>query len=139
MIGIVVVSHGPLAEGLKSAAEMIVGPQERLLAIGMEPAADMERLREQIEAAATTVAAGDPSGVLVLVDLMGGSPANVSAYLAASGTPVLCGASLPMLLEVLVTRERATLRELTDIALQAARDGIINLTAMLASEGGESV
>lgn len=118
---------------------MIVGPQERLLAIGMEPAADMERLREQIEAAATTVAAGNPSGVLVLVDLMGGSPANVSAYLAASGTPVICGASLPMLLEVLVTRERATLRELTDIALQAARDGIINLTQMLASEGGESV
>jgi mannose PTS system EIIA component len=139
LIGIVVVSHGPLAEGLKSAAEMIVGPQERLLAIGMEPAADMERLREQIEAAATTVAAGDPAGALVLVDLMGGSPANVSAYLAASGTPVICGASLPMLLEVLVTRERATLRELTDIALQAARDGIINLTQMLASEGGESV
>lgn len=139
MIGIVVVSHGPLAEGLKSAAEMIVGPQERLLAIGMEPAADMERLRERIEAAATTVAAGDPSGALVLVDLMGGSPANVSAYLAASGTPVICGASLPMLLEVLVTRERATLRELTDIALQAARDGIINLTQMLANKREESV
>jgi PTS system mannose-specific IIA component len=133
LIGIVVVSHGPLAEGLKSAAEMIVGPQERFLAIGMEPAADMDRLREQIEVAATTVAAGDVSGALVLVDLMGGSPANASAYLAANGTPVICGTNLPMLLEVLVTRERATIQELMEIALQAARDGIVNLTQMLAS------
>lgn len=132
MIGIVVVSHGPLAEAIKSAAEMIVGPQERFLALGMNPAADLDRLREQIESAATEVAAGDIAGVLVLVDLMGGSPANASAYLANSGTTVLCGVNLPMLLEVLTTRERASIQELTEIALQAAKDGVINLTQMLA-------
>lgn len=132
MIGIVVVSHGPLAEGLKGAAEMIVGPQERFLAIGMDPAADLDRLREQIEAAAAEAAVGDETGVLVLVDLMGGSPANASAYLAASGTDVICGVNLPMLLEVLTTRERTSIKELTDIALQAAKDGVINLTQMLA-------
>lgn len=132
MIGIVVVSHGPLAEGLKGAAEMIVGPQERFLAIGMDPAADLDRLREQIEAAAAEAAVGDETGVLVLIDLMGGSPANASAYLAASGTGVICGVNLPMLLEVLTTRERTSIKELTDIALQAAKDGVINLTQMLA-------
>ncbi len=98
MIGIVLVSHGPLAEGLKGAAEMIVGPQECFLAIGMDPAAELDRLRAQIEAAVAEVAS-DSMGALVLVDLMGGSPANASAYLAAGGTPVICGASLPMLLE----------------------------------------
>ena len=141
VIGIVVVSHGPLAEGLKSAAEMIVGPQERFLAVGMDPAADMDRLRAQIEAAAAEVAAGDPAGVLVLVDLMGGSPANASAYLASSGTPVLCGTNLPMLLEVLTARAWASIQELTEIAFQAAKDGVINLTQMLgqSSNEGEAV
>lgn len=130
MIGIVLISHGPLAEGLKGAAEMIVGPQERFLAIGMDPAADLDRLRAQIEAAATD-AAGE-KGVLVLVDLMGGSPSNASAYLATNGTPVICGANLPMLLEVLTSREHMSIEELTEIALQAGKDGVVNLTQMLA-------
>jgi PTS system mannose-specific IIA component len=131
------VSHGPLAEGLKGAAEMIVGPQERFLAIGMDPAADLDRLRERIEAAANEAAAGEEAGVLVLIDLMGGSPANASAYLASGGTAVICGVNLPMLLEVLTTRERANLQELTEIALQAARDGVINLTQKLQERKGK--
>ncbi len=130
LIGIVLVSHGPLAEGLKSAAEMIVGSQDRFLAIGMDPAADMDRLRAQIEAAATEAAAGE-SGVLVLVDLMGGSPSNASAYLATSGTPVICGANLPMLLEVLTSRQHTSIEELVEIALQAGKDGVVNLTQLL--------
>ena len=131
MIGIVLVSHGPMAEGLKGAAEMIVGPQERFLAIGMDPAADLDRLRAQIEAAAAE-AASDGTSVLVLVDLMGGSPANASAYLATNGTPVICGASLPMLLEVLTSRDHTSAAELADIALQAGKDGVVNLTQLLA-------
>lgn len=131
MIGIVLVSHGPLAEGLKGAAEMIVGSQERFQTIGMDPAADLDRLRAQIEAAAAEVSAGNAAEVLVLVDLLGGSPANASAYLASSGTPVICGVNLPMLLEVLTARQWAGIQELTEIALQAAKDGVVNLTHML--------
>lgn len=132
VIGIVLVSHGPLAEGLKGAAEMIVGQQERFLAVGMGPAADVDQLRTQIEAAAAQ--ANDGAGTLVLVDLMGGSPANASAYLATSGTPVVCGASLPMLLEVLTSREHTSLEELTGTALQAGKDGVVNLTQLLVQE-----
>ena len=140
MIGIVLVSHGPLAAGLKGAAEMIVVPQERFQALGMDPAADLDRLRADIEAAAAEVAAGNPAEVLVLVDLMGGSPANASAYLANGGTSVICGANLPMLLEVLLARERVGIQELTEIALQAAKDGVVNLTQMLGSKNeGEAV
>lgn len=112
---------------------MIVGPQERFLAIGMDPAADLDRLRAQIEAAVAE-AASDGSGALVLVDLMGGSPANASAYLATNGTPVICGASLPMLLEVLTSREHASAAELVGIALQAGKEGVVNLTQLLASD-----
>lgn len=134
MVGIVIVSHGPLAEGLKGAAEMIVGPQERFRAIGMDPAADLDRLRGEIEAVVAEVASDD--GALVLVDMMGGSPSNASAYLAVGGTPVICGVNLPMLLEVLTTRESTTASALAELALQAGKESVLNLGERLGNAGG---
>lgn len=129
MIGIVLVTHGALADALKNAAEMIIGPQEHFLAIGMGPADDLTILRGEIEAAVSAVEKND--GALILVDLMGGSPAKASSHLAFSGTQVICGVNLPMLLEVLVQREGVTIQELTAIAMQAAKEGVINLTRQL--------
>jgi mannose PTS system EIIA component len=132
LIGIVLVSHGPLAEGLKGAAEMIVGPQSRFLTVSMGAAADLDELRAQIEDAAGRVV--DPSEgerALVLVDLMGGSPSNASAYLASTGTQVVCGVNLPMLLEVLMNREDMSIDSLAEFALHAGKDGIISLTQIL--------
>jgi PTS system mannose-specific IIA component len=134
VVGIVVVSHGPLAEGLISAAEMIVGPQERCRALGMDPAADLDRLRGEIEAAVTEVAGSDEA--LVLVDMMGGSPSNASAYLATSGTQVICGVNLPILLEVLMARETSTASDLAEVALQTGKESILNLGARLSGAGG---
>ncbi len=134
MIGIVVVSHGPLAQGLIGAAEMIVGSQAQLRAVAMGPAADVEHLRADIEAAVQAV--GGPDGTLVLVDLLGGSPSNASAYLAVAGTPVICGVNLPMLLELLMAREASTPKALADQALQAGRDNIIDLGQRLAVPAG---
>ncbi|QBD82062.1 PTS sugar transporter subunit IIA [Ktedonosporobacter rubrisoli] len=132
MIGIVLVSHGSLADGLRNAAEMIVGPQENFLTIGMDPAADLDVLRGEIEAAVDKV--GGSAQTLVLVDLMGGSPSNASSYLALNGAQVICGINLPMLLEVLVQRERATVQELSELAMQAAKEGVINLTRQLSGK-----
>jgi mannose PTS system EIIA component len=128
--GIVIASHGPLAEGFKGAAEMILGPQQRLAAIGMNPAADIDALRAQIEAAVHRVL--DAGGALVLVDLMGGSPSNASAYLAVAGTPVICGVNLPMLLEVLMARDSSDAAALAEQAVRAGRDNIVNLGNRLA-------
>ena len=129
MVGIVLVSHGLLAEGMKNAVEMIVGPQTHFLAIGMLPETDLTSLRTLLASAVTTVASND--GTLVLVDILGGSPANASSHLALQGTQVICGVNLPMLLELLIQRESSSLRELTSIALQAAKEGIIDLTRQL--------
>jgi PTS system mannose-specific IIA component len=129
VIGLVIVSHGPLADGLKAAAEMIVGPQVQLRAVGMGPAANVDQLRAEIEAAVADV--GGPAASLVLVDLMGGSPANASAYLALGGTPVVCGVNLPMLLEVLVARSDLTPSQLAECALTAAKDSILDLQRQL--------
>ncbi|HLZ59065.1 MAG TPA: PTS sugar transporter subunit IIA [Ktedonosporobacter sp.] len=130
MIGIVLVSHGPLADGFKGAAEMIVGPQERFVALGMDPSADLDVLRSEIEAAVASV--GTDGGALVLADLMGGSPANSSAAVALSGTPVICGVNLPMLLEVLMSRESASLHDLAETAFRAGSEGVVDLGKALA-------
>ena len=130
MVGVILVSHGPFAEGLKGAAEMIVGPQERFVAIGMDPAEDLDRLRAGIETAVADVGGAD--GALVLTDLMGGSPANASAYLALAGTPVVCGANLPMVLEILLQRPLMDCQQLQSLAVESGRDGIVNLGQSLA-------
>ncbi len=132
MIGIVLVSHGPLAEGLKGAAEMIVGPQQRFLTVSMGAAADLDDVRAQIEDAASKVAGSEGlEDVLVLADLMGGSPSNACAYMASTGTSVVCGVNLPMLLEVLMNRDDMSADALAEFALHAGKDGIISLTQVL--------
>ncbi|MBA2394776.1 MAG: PTS sugar transporter subunit IIA [Ktedonobacteraceae bacterium] len=129
MIGIVIVSHGLLAEGLKDAVEMIVGPQTHLSTVSMQPDTDIVDLRTMIEQAVAAVT-GD-GGALVLIDILGGSPANASSSLAQHGMRVICGVNLPMLLELLIQREHVSQRELTTIALQAAKQGVIDLTHQL--------
>jgi mannose/fructose/sorbose-specific phosphotransferase system IIA component len=114
---------------MKDAVEMIAGPQERFQTVGMQPEMELADLRATLERAVAEVA--DAEGALVLVDILGGSPANASSNLALHGTQVICGVNLPMLLELLIQRETSSLRELTAIAVQAAKEGIINLTQQL--------
>jgi len=132
LVGIVLVSHGLLAEGMKNAVEMIVGPQAHFQIVSMQPDTDLASLRRMLEQAVAEVASD--GGTLILVDILGGSPANASAHLALQGIPVLCGVNLPMLLELLIQREHASQRELTSIGLQAAKEGIINLTRQLTQQ-----
>jgi PTS system mannose-specific IIA component len=143
LIGIVLVSHGPLAEGFKAAAEMIVGPQERFIAVGMDPSADLDVLRDEIAAAVMQVSGASDTAsfadgaevrALVLADLMGGSPANSSATVALAGIPVICGVNLPMLLEVLMSRAHSSAQELAKIALRAGGEGVVDLGKALTGQ-----
>ncbi|MBX5455741.1 MAG: PTS sugar transporter subunit IIA [Thermogemmatispora sp.] len=133
MIGVVLVSHGSLAAGLKDAVEMIAGPQEHFVAIGMPAGGSLEQLRREVEAAVRQMMSDGE--VLILIDILGGNPASASLQLALQGTQVICGVNLPMLLEILVQREYMSLRDLTPIAIQAAKEGVINLTQRLADRG----
>ena len=129
LVGIVLVSHGLLAAGLKDAVEMIAGPQTHFQTISMQPDTSTTSLRTMIEQAVDDVVSD--GGVLVLVDILGGNPADASVHLARRGIQVLCGVNLPMLLELLIQREYLSQRELTAIALQAAKQSVINLTEQL--------
>jgi mannose PTS system EIIA component len=129
MIGIVLISHGRFAEGLLDAAEMIVGEMENVACIGLEPMDDIDLLVERIQEAVNAVDVGD--GVLLMVDLFGASPFNASGRLALAQQDrleLITGMNLPMLVELLVQREGLSLKEASQIALDAGKSGVSRLS-----------
>ncbi|MCI2395848.1 PTS fructose transporter subunit IIA [Aliiroseovarius sediminis] len=103
MIGIVIVAHGGLAREYLAAVEHVVGPQEGVRAISTAADCDRDDKRAEISEAADAVDQGN--GVVVVVDMFGGSPANLS--LPACAKPkrkILYGANLPMLVKLAKTR-----------------------------------
>jgi PTS system mannose-specific IIA component len=108
---------------------MIMGPQEALAVLGLEPAQDMDKYRADLERLIREVDQGE--GVLVLADLFGGSPANTAAYVLAPKVDVVCGCNLPMLIEALGSRLDGDLQSVTKAALAAAHDGAVRLAEML--------
>lgn len=129
MIGIVVISHAPLAAALLSCARHVFGQDpERSEAIDVvadaEPAALIERAKAAI------AAVDDGKGVLVLVDLFGATPGNIATQLASPGrVEVIAGANLPMLLRVLNYRDALPLDALVDKALSGGASGIMKIAS----------
>ncbi len=134
MVGIVIVSHGAMANGMLDAARMIVGEQEGMQAVSLEEMEDVEGLIEKIAAAVEKVDTGD--GVLVLVDVFGASPFNASARLTLTRDKmfVITGMNLPMLLELAIHRQGSNLDELVKIALEAGTSSIKTLSETLKSK-----
>lgn len=131
MVGIVLVTHGEMAEGLLDAARMIVGEKEAMLPVQLREEDDVEGLMARVEKAIKGVDSGQ--GTLVLVDLPGASPFNASARIAmqADSINVVTGVNLPMLVEMLVQREGSSLDELTKLSKSAGTGGIKDLTEIL--------
>lgn len=105
MIGIVIVAHGQLAREYLAAIEHVVGHQEGIRAIGIEANHDRARKESEICEAADAVDSG--SGVVMVTDLWGGSPSNLS--LMACLPPdrrILYGANLPMLIKLAKSRDK---------------------------------
>jgi mannose PTS system EIIA component len=129
--GVLIVAHGPLAEGLLEAANMIVGKTENTKAVSLESTQGVEGLEEAVQAALDQFTNCD--GVLCLVDIPGGSPARVVAAQSFKhkGLEIISGVSLPMLIEALFAREDQSLKELAQTAVQAGVDGVLDLGARL--------
>jgi len=119
LIGIVIVAHGGLAREYLAAVEHVVGIQEGVRVIAIEPDHDREAKKAEIGAAVDAVDKGD--GVIVVTDMFGGSPSNLSlpACLAAD-RKIVYGVNLPMLVKLMKSR-RKTLDEAISSALQAGR------------------
>lgn len=131
MVGIVVVSHGTMAEGMMDAARMIVGSMENVATVGLQESDAVEDLMERIEVALSEVNKGE--GALILVDAFGASPFNASARLAMNrkDVEVVTGMNLPMLLELAVQREGQDLEAVTQIALETGAASIRTLSQTL--------
>jgi len=117
MIGMILVTHGNLAEEFVHAMEHVVGDQADVATVCIGPNDDMERRRSEIADAIVAVDSGE--GVIVLTDLFGGTPSNLAISLMQAGkVEVIAGINLPMLIRLAKARGCMPVRE----AVAAARD-----------------
>ena len=132
MIGIVVVSHGRLANEFVAALEHVVGPQDHVVTVCIGPSDDMELRRKEILAGIKTVEQGD--GVVLLTDMFGGTPSNLA--ISAMNSPkieVIAGVNLPMLVKLASVRVDNTLVEAVTHAQEAGRK-YINIASKFLKE-----
>jgi len=138
MIGMVLVTHGRLANEFLAALEHVVGKQELTEVISIGADDDMDLRRKDIMAAVGRV--GSAEGVIVLTDMFGGTPSNLAISIMdaqSDGIPVevIAGVNLPMLIKIAREREGAPLRDVV-IAAQEAGRKYINVASELLDQGG---
>ena len=124
MIGVVIVTHYRLAEEFLQSLELIVGTLDHVRAIGLDPTSGSpEEMRVRIEKAIGEVESGE--GVLVTVDMFGGTPSNLSlAFLEEGKVEVVTGLNLPMLVKIARQNQELPLHELAELARDYGRRNI---------------
>jgi PTS system mannose-specific IIA component len=133
MIGLVIVTHGRLAEEFVLAMEHVVGPQAAVEAICIGAEDDMERRRRDILDACARVDGGD--GVILLTDMFGGTPSNLAiSVMEQTKAEVIAGLNLPMLIKLASVRTRQNLEESVACAQEAGRKYISVASYVLAGE-----
>lgn len=133
MIGIILVTHGRLAEEFVHAMEHVVGAQDDVATICIGPSDDMEQRREEIAAAIDEVDSGQ--GAIILTDLFGGTPSNLAISLLQSGrTEVVAGINLPMLIRLAGARKELDLAKAATAARDAGRNYITMASEFLGQE-----
>ena len=120
MIGLVLVTHGKLAEEFRHALEHVVGPQKAIETVCIGPEDDMDQRRQDILDAVTNVDEGN--GVIILTDMFGGTPCNLSmSMLERDDVEVIAGVNLPMLVKLAKVRGSHSLADAVHCAEEAGR------------------
>jgi len=133
MIGLVIVTHGRLAEEFVYAMEHVVGPQAAVACICIGPDDDMERRRRDILKACGEVDLGQ--GVILLTDMFGGTPSNLAiSVMEQTRAEVIAGLNLPMLIKLASVRAREPLDVCVAHAQEAGRKYISVASYVLAGE-----
>jgi PTS system mannose-specific IIA component len=133
MIGMVLVTHGRLAEEFIAALEHVVGEQQQVRAVCIGPDDDMEQRRQDI--LNSVAAVDDGSGVVVLTDMFGGTPSNLAiSIMDKAKVEVIAGVNLPMLIKLASVRGHDTLPHAVAAAREAGRK-YINVASSLLSDG----
>lgn len=123
MIEIFILSHGELCKALISTAEMILGKQDYITAIGCGADENIEVFKERVQKA---ICETNSKNKLILTDLFGGSPCNMALQLTMK-EKITCitGMNLPMLLVALAERENSNVEELAERCVTMGKDGIL--------------
>ena len=131
MIGLVLVTHGRLADEFVAATEHVVGPQSNTVTICIGPDDDMEQRRKDILNAVEEVDTG--SGVILLTDMFGGTPSNLAiSIIENANVEVIAGVNLPMLIKLASVRESQDLRQAVAAAQESGRKYIAVASQLLA-------
>ncbi len=130
MIGLVLVTHGRLAEEFIAVMEHVVGPQKQIAAVCIAPNDDMETKRKEVLQKIKDVDSG--KGVLLLTDMFGGTPSNLAISVTQDKKiEALAGINLPMLIKLASVRQTETLQQLALSGQEAGRKYIHAASALL--------
>lgn len=133
MIGLVIVTHGALAIELRRATEHVVGPMEQVETVCIGADDDLEQASNVIRSAVESANTG--KGVLLLTDMFGGTPSNLSIAMLKDGeVEVIAGVNLPMLIKLSQAREEQTLADAAQTAKDAGRRYIDIASIIIAGE-----
>lgn len=132
MIGLVLVTHGRLADEMIAAMEHVVGPQEQVVSVCIGPDDDMEKRRADILESIARADSGD--GVILLTDMFGGTPSNLAiSVMENAQVEVIAGVNLPMLIKLASVRRDSSLGSAAEQAQEAGRK-YINIASHLLKE-----
>ena len=133
MVGLLVITHQRLAEEFIATAELIVGKIENCVGLSLDPHLPVDDLRKQIDEAMARVNDGD--GVIVLTDMFGGTPSNLSlSFLNQEGIEVVTGVNLPMILRLAQSRQDHKVDELARVIKDYGRRSISLASEILDQE-----
>ncbi|MEX0583530.1 MAG: PTS sugar transporter subunit IIA [Sneathiella sp.] len=133
MIGMVLVTHGRLAEEFVNATEHVVGPQTQVRAISIGPDDDMEQRRQDILSAVAEVESG--AGVIILTDMFGGTPSNLAiSVMEKANVEVIAGINLPMLIKLASVRGSDDMANAVAAAQESGRKYINVASHLLADK-----
>jgi PTS system mannose-specific IIA component len=123
MIGLVLVAHAGIAQEFLGAAEMIMGKIEGVEAVSIKPDDQVDLIRNAIAGAIKKV---DSDGVIIMTDMFGGTPSNMSlSFLQENHIEVLTGVNLPMMIKFVADRAKFGVAELAEKLKQCGRESII--------------
>ncbi|WP_252260256.1 MAG: PTS sugar transporter subunit IIA [Erythrobacter sp.] len=133
MIGLILVTHGRLADQFVEAMEHVVGKQTDIATVCIGPNDDMEQRRAEIADKIEAVETG--GGVIVLTDLFGGTPSNLAISLLEAGrVEVIAGINLPMLIRLAGARKSMGVVAAVEAAQTAGRNYITVASELLGAE-----
>ena len=135
MIGLVLVTHGRLADEMRAAMEHVVGPQRNVATVCIGPDDDIEGRRSEIHRRIAEVETGD--GVVLITDMFGGTPSNLAiSQMDRKGVEVIAGMNLPMLVKFAKVRSNLPLADAVDCAQAAGRKYIASASHVMPSGKG---